>query len=108
MSHQGVSFRIKCLDSRSDIDQKKPGTSNVTQDATVSSITSWNQTQIQSEAVVRKKKLVIPVQPDSYFTLREKLSEDKILEEEAIRAILKETSAEPVTQESVSVSSLSD
>ncbi|KAI6659980.1 hypothetical protein LOD99_14321 [Oopsacas minuta] len=79
MSQLGIAFRIKALDSNSKSNSTK-----------INNISSWSLSHTP-DRIAEENTLVIPLQPDTCIHLNRE-NEDRALENEAVRAILRETS----------------
>ena len=100
MSQLGIAFRIKGLEgnsrSHSSYSHKKDNPSSP-----ANNVTSWSL----SDKITEDNTLIIPVQPDICLHLkREREIEEKALEKEAVRAILRETESQPIQEDAITVS----
>ena len=99
MSQLGIAFRIKGLESNS----KSHSSHSHKKDqptAPANNVTSWSL----SDKIAEDNTLVIPVQPDICLHLkREREIEERALEKEAIRAILRETESH-IQEDAITVS----
>ena len=98
MSQLGIAFRIKGLEGSS-----KPHSSHKRDNPTApaDNVTSWSL----SDRITEDSTLVIPVQPDICLHLnREREIEERALEKEAVRAILRETESQPIQEDAITVS----